>query len=215
MGIELNVPNVLTFLRIGLVPVFVVLFYLPLTWANEATVVVFLLAALTDWLDGLLARRMGQASAFGAFLDPVADKLIVAIALVLLVQVYPTPFLAIPAAVIVGREIMISGLREWMAEIGKRAHVAVSIVAKVKTTAQMVAIALLLYRHPLGAFPTRLAGFLLLYLAVALTLWSMYMYMRTAWLSVNKGAAGAELHPAEGGGQGPAGSESDAGGKYW
>jgi CDP-diacylglycerol---glycerol-3-phosphate 3-phosphatidyltransferase len=190
MGIDLNLPNGLTFLRIGLIPVFVLLFYLPFDWSNAATVLVFVLAALTDWLDGLLARRMGQASAFGAFLDPVADKLMVAIALVLLVQADPTPFLAIPAAVIVGREIVISGLREWMAEIGKRAHVAVSIVAKVKTVAQMVAIALLLYRAP--ADSTRAAGFLLLYVAVALTLWSMYMYMRTAWLSVNAEPSGTQ-----------------------
>jgi CDP-diacylglycerol--glycerol-3-phosphate 3-phosphatidyltransferase len=213
MGIDLNVPNVLTFLRIGLVPVFVLLFYLPLAWSKEATVVVFLLAALTDWLDGLLARRMGQASAFGAFLDPVADKLMVAIALVLLVQVYPTPFLAIPAALIVGREIMISGLREWMAEIGKRAHVAVSIVAKIKTTAQMVAIALLLYRQPVGQFPTRFAGFLLLYLAVALTIWSMYMYLRTAWLTVKTEPAGIDAQPSDG--QRPVGRISDADRKYW
>jgi CDP-diacylglycerol--glycerol-3-phosphate 3-phosphatidyltransferase len=215
MDIRLNLPNVLTFLRIGLVPVFVLLFYLPFGWSNEATVVVFVLAAVTDWLDGLLARRMGQASAFGAFLDPVADKLIVAIALVLLVQADPTPLLAVPAAVIVGREIVVSALREWMAEIGKRAHVAVSIVAKVKTMMQMIAISLLLYREPEGQLPTRAAGFLLLYLAVALTLWSMYMYMRTAWQSVSVSAVAAEMHASAAGSQGAKAGGPRPDGKYW
>jgi CDP-diacylglycerol--glycerol-3-phosphate 3-phosphatidyltransferase len=213
MGIDLNLPNGLTFLRIGLIPVFVLLFYLPFAWSNEATVLVFVLAALTDWLDGLLARRMGQASAFGAFLDPVADKLMVAIALVLLVQADPTPFLAIPAAVIVGREIVISGLREWMAEIGKRAHMAVSIVAKVKTVAQMVAIALLLYREP--ADSARAAGFLLLYVAVALTLWSMYMYMRTACLSVNREAPSTQVQAPRAGAPPSPRPDPNPDAKYW
>jgi CDP-diacylglycerol---glycerol-3-phosphate 3-phosphatidyltransferase len=188
MNIELNVPNFLTFLRIGLIPIFVVVFYLPFSWSRAATAVIFVMAALTDWLDGLVARRMGQSSAFGAFLDPVADKLMVAVALVLLVQSHPQPVLAVPAAVIVGREIVISALREWMAEIGKRAHVAVSIVAKIKTTMQMLAITMLLYHEPVAQFSTYVAGMLLLYVAVGLTVWSMYMYLRTAWLSVNAGS---------------------------
>jgi CDP-diacylglycerol--glycerol-3-phosphate 3-phosphatidyltransferase len=185
MNVELNAPILLTLFRIGFIPIFVLIFYLPWNGSRAASALVFVLAALTDWLDGLLARRWGQSSAFGAFLDPVADKLMVAVALVLLVQAHPTPWLAVPAAVIVGREIVISGLREWMAEIGKRAHVAVSIVAKLKTTVQMIAIILLLYREPVLWFPTLSAGFLLLYVAVAITLWSMYMYLRVAWLHLS------------------------------
>lgn len=203
MDIRLTAPTVLTLLRIGLVPVFVVVFYLPFGWANEVTVLVFALAAITDWLDGVLARRMGQSSDFGAFLDPVADKLMVAIALVLLVQVDPTPFLAIPAAVIVAREILISALREWMAEIGERAHVAVSIVAKVKTAMQMVAVVLMLYRESVAGFPTRLAGYVLLYVAVVLTVWSMYMYLRTAWIYVQGKPAVVGVHQPVGDSSGP------------
>lgn len=190
MNIELNVPNILTLLRIGLIPIFVLVFYLPFSWAGAATAFIFVLAAITDWLDGLVARTMGQSSKFGAFLDPVADKLMVAVALVLLVESNPTPLLAVPAAVIVGREIVISALREWMAEIGKRAHIAVSIVAKFKTFVQMAAITLLLYHEPLAHLPTWLLGFLLLYIAVGLTVWSMYMYLHTAWILVNTGKEG-------------------------
>ena len=131
------------------------------------------MAALTDWLDGYLARRLGQTSAFGAFLDPVADKLMVAAALVLLVQAIPTPLMAVAAAIIIGREIAISALREWMAQLGKHARVAVSTVGKIKTTAQMVAVLLLLYREPLWFFPTLEVGMGLLVVAAALTLWSM------------------------------------------
>ena len=146
-----NVPNTLTLLRIALIPVLVVVFYLPFAWSNLASTAVFGLAALTDWFDGYLARKLGQSSPFGAFLDPVADKLIVAVALVMLVQANPKWWFVIPAAVIVGREIAISALREWMAEIGERAQVAVSVIGKIKTTVQMVALLLLLYREPLWA----------------------------------------------------------------
>jgi CDP-diacylglycerol--glycerol-3-phosphate 3-phosphatidyltransferase/cardiolipin synthase len=177
----LNLPNILTLLRIGLIPVFVLAFYLPFGLAHLATALIFGLAAITDWLDGYLARKLGQISALGTFLDPVADKLMVAVALVLLVQSHPTPWLAIPAAVIIGREIAISALREWMAELGKRTSVAVSVIGKFKTIAQMIAILLLLYRDPIGGFPTTTAGFVLLYIAAALTLWSMVIYIRVAW----------------------------------
>ena len=181
----LNLPNFITLLRIVLIPVFVVIFYLPLVWSHIAVTFIFALAAVTDWLDGYLARRLQQTSAFGAFLDPVADKLMVAVALVMLVDVNPTPFpglfLALPAAVIIGREIVISALREWMAELGERAQVAESIIGKIKTFAQMFALILLLYREPLGGFPTVEAGFILLYLAAVLTLWSMLIYLRAAW----------------------------------
>ena len=176
-----NVPNTLTLLRIALIPVLVVVFYLPLAWSNLASTAVFGLAALTDWFDGYLARKLGQSSPFGAFLDPVADKLIVAVALVMLVQANPKWWFVIPAAVIVGREIAISALREWMAEIGERTQVAVSFIGKIKTTAQMIALLLLLYRQPLWGFPTNEVGVLLLYVAAILTLWSMVMYLKAAW----------------------------------
>ena len=176
-----NIPNLLTLLRIVLVPVFVLVFYLPVSWAHALTALIFALAAVTDWLDGYLARRLEQSSHFGAFLDPVADKLMVAVALVLLVQANPNPLLAIPAAVIVGREIAISALREWMAEVGKRGHVAVSFIGKFKTGAQMAALLLLLYRDPLLSLPTLTIGYVLLYVAAGLTLWSMLMYLKAAW----------------------------------
>ena len=182
---DLNLPNSLTLLRIALIPVFVVLFYLPGDWTHPACALIFTLAAVTDWLDGYLARRLNQMSAFGAFLDPVADKLMVAVALVLLVQSEPTIWMAIPAAIIVGREIAISALREWMAELGKRATIAVSIIGKFKTTAQMVAVILLLYRQPIGVFPVHAVGMALLLVAAALTLWSMLVYLQAAWPILN------------------------------
>jgi CDP-diacylglycerol--glycerol-3-phosphate 3-phosphatidyltransferase len=191
---QLNIPNILTLARIALIPIFVVAFYLPVPWANVAATMVFAVAAVTDWLDGYLARRLKQMSVFGAFLDPVADKLMVAVVLVLLVEQHPTMLFTVPAAVIVGREIAVSALREWMAEIGKRAHVAVSMVGKVKTTVQMAALVLLLYREPVGAVSIELVGMVLLYVAAALTLWSAFVYMRAAWplLTVPEGRHGDE-----------------------
>ena len=191
----MNVPNSLTLFRIALLPVFVIVFYLPFSWVNIAATAIFGLAALTDWLDGYLARRLKQTSAFGAFLDPVADKLMVAVALVLLVERHPTAWLAIPAAVIIGREIAISSLREWMAEIGQSATMAVATVGKVKTIVQMVALLFLLFREPLfGVFPTYTVGFTLLYVAALLTLWSMAVYLHGAWphVSVNGTSGGSD-----------------------
>jgi len=176
-----TIPNVLTLLRIILIPVLVMVFYAPLPWSYQISAAVFGLASVTDWLDGYLARRLGQHSVFGAFLDPVADKLMVSVALVLLVQDNPSPLFAIPAAIIVGREIAISALREWMSEIGERTKVAVSVIGKIKTTIQMVAILLLLYKLPLGPLPSHEVGVILLYVAAILTLWSMVVYMRAAW----------------------------------
>ena len=176
----MNIPNLLTLLRIILIPVFIIVFYLPLSWVNILTTAIFAVAAATDWLDGYLARKWQQTSAFGAFLDPVADKLIVAFALVLLVQSDPTPWMAIPAAVIIGREITISALREWMAELGQRAQVAVSYVGKVKTTAQMMALGMLLYQEPFLGLPIYEMGYVLLYVAALLTLWSMTVYLQAA-----------------------------------
>ncbi|MCI0590329.1 MAG: CDP-diacylglycerol--glycerol-3-phosphate 3-phosphatidyltransferase [Gammaproteobacteria bacterium] len=177
----MNIPNTLTLVRIALIPVFILVFYLPYSWADIAASFVFALAALTDWLDGYLARRLGQISRLGAFLDPVADKLMIAVVLVLLVQAHPSPWLALPAAVIVGREITVSALREWMAEVGARGHVAVSIYGKVKTISQMVALFLLLYREPILGIPVFQTGFVLLYVAAVLTLWSMLLYLYAAW----------------------------------
>jgi len=190
-----NLPNLLTLLRLGLIPVFVLVFYLPFGWANVAVTAIFGIAALTDWLDGYLARRWQETSAFGAFLDPVADKLMVAVALVLLIERVPVSgmpgvLMAIPAAVIIGREITISALREWMAEIGERARVAVSVIGKIKTTAQMVAILLLLYREPIGGLPTAIVGVVCLYVAAILTLWSMILYLRAAWPLLVKSESG-------------------------
>jgi CDP-diacylglycerol--glycerol-3-phosphate 3-phosphatidyltransferase len=187
MSPNYNLPNALTLLRILLIPVLIVVFYLPAFWGREAAALVFVLAAITDWLDGYLARRMQLVSALGAFLDPVADKLMVATALVLLVQADPRVSTAVAAAVIIGREIAISALREWMAEIGSRTKVAVSMTGKFKTAAQMVAISLLLYRDDLFGLPVYSIGLILLYIAVALTLWSMLLYLRAAWPSLRGG----------------------------
>ena len=177
----MNIPNALTWLRVGLIPVFVVFFYLPMSWSHVAAAAVFGIAAITDWLDGFLARQLGQTSLFGAFLDPVADKLMVAVVLVLLVQADPSAWLALPAAIIIGREIAVSALREFMAELGQRATVAVALVGKLKTVLQMVAIVLMLLRDPLLGIPVYPIGVALLYAAVLMTLWSMIVYMRAAW----------------------------------
>ena len=177
----MNIPNMLTLFRVALIPVFVGVFYLPTSWANGLSAGVFGLAAITDWLDGFLARRLGQTSRFGAILDPVADKLMVAAVLVLIVEADPRPLIAVPAIIIIGREIAVSGLREFMAEIGQRATVAVANIGKIKTATQMLALLLMLYRDDVGAFPTYFVGFLLFYVSAALTLWSMVVYLRAAW----------------------------------
>lgn len=178
----MGIANILTLMRIALIPIFVLAFYLlPDAWARPATAGIFALAAITDGLDGWLARRLKQTSAFGAFLDPVADKLMVAVALVLLVQSHPSAWFAVPAAIIIGREIAVSALREWMAEIGGSASVAVSLVGKLKTMAQMLAVLLLLFHASIGPFPTFKAGIALLYISATLTLWSMIIYLHAAW----------------------------------
>lgn len=176
----MKIPNILTSLRIILIPVFVLVYYLPYEWAPIATGIVFAIAGFTDWLDGFLARKLDQTSPFGAFLDPVADKLMVAISLVLLVEGYASLWITIPAVVIIGREIVISALREWMAEVGKRANVAVSYIGKIKTALQMLAIMLMIVTEPYTS-SISWAGIIALYLAAILTLWSMYQYLRAAW----------------------------------
>lgn len=180
-----SIPNILTYSRILMIPVFVGLFYLPGEWGHRIAAMVFLFAALTDWLDGYLARRWNQVSPLGAFLDPVADKLMVATALVLLVATDPKPLIAVSAAVIIGREITISALREWMAELGARTKVAVSYIGKVKTATQMTAILLMIYRSDFLGLPLYEIGKFLLVVAVLLTLWSMLVYLRAAWPSLS------------------------------
>jgi len=177
----MNIPNSLSLLRIGLIPCFVIVFYLPFGWARLAAAALFGLAAITDWLDGYLARRLGQTSKLGAFLDPVADKLMVVVVLVVLLQTDPSIGLALPVAVIIGREITVSALREWMAELGARTKVAVSSLGKLKTVAQMVAIILMILRGTVDGLPIYKTGYVLLYLATVLTLWSMVHYLWAAW----------------------------------
>lgn len=172
-------PNVLTLIRIILIPIFIIVFYLPFSWSHAVAAVIFALASFTDWLDGFLARKLKQTSPFGAFLDPVADKLLVSSSLLLLVGVSDLSYITIPAIVIVGREIVISALREWMAEIGSRASVAVGYVGKVKTTIQMLAILLLIAFNPMTSF-LGVIGIILLYLAAILTIWSMVAYLKIA-----------------------------------
>lgn len=175
----MNIPNILTCLRIALIPCVVLVYYLPYDWSGKASAGIFTIAALTDWLDGYLARKLEQSTALGAFLDPVADKLMVAVALVMLVETYGEIYVTLPAMVIVGREIVISALREWMAELGKRASVAVSMVGKIKTALQMMAIVGLLAGVPHSALSY--AGIVTLYGAAVLTLWSMLVYLKAAW----------------------------------
>lgn len=197
-----KLPMALTWARVGLVPVFVLTFYLPQLTDNALlqflapplTAFVFALAGITDWLDGWLARRWNAVSKLGAFLDPVADKILVAVALVLIVQHDGRAWLALPAAVIIGREITVSALREWMAESGARSRVAVSWIGKAKTIMQIVAVTTLLFRHDLplfgfGTLPVYNIGVLLLQVAAVLTLWSMFGYLRAAslWLRSSGG----------------------------
>lgn len=192
-----NTPNALTLLRLVLIPLFVVAYYLPYDSANWIAAGLFIVAGVTDWLDGFLARQLKQQSAFGAFLDPVVDKLMVVAALVMLLadpEIMQNPDIArrvlnvqiftVAVLVIVGREIAVSALREWMAEYGKRSRVAVSFVGKVKTTSQMVAIAFLLWRDPIAGWSMLRIGEVLLYVAAALTLWSMFVYIRLAWVDL-------------------------------
>ncbi len=216
----MNVPTTFTLFRIALVPVFVAAFYLPVEWSNEVCAVVFALAALTDWIDGFLARRLKQVTSFGAFLDPVADKLMVATALVLLVQATPQVWVALPATVIIGREIAVSALREWTARVGEHRRVAVRMLGKVKAVCQLAAIVLMLYgtgggtQEGVAAAPpaylhvgglAHAGGLALLYAATALTLWSMLQYLAAA-----RSLLRTDLPHEEGGGAGE--GESSTGG---
>ncbi|MFG1175234.1 CDP-diacylglycerol--glycerol-3-phosphate 3-phosphatidyltransferase [Erwiniaceae bacterium CAU 1747] len=172
-----NIPTLLTLFRVVLIPFFVLAFYLPFEWAPLLCALIFVVAAVTDWFDGFLARRWKQTTRFGAFLDPVADKVMVAMALVLVAEYFHAWWITLPAATMIAREIIISALREWMAEIGKRSSVAVSWIGKVKTTAQMLALFALLWR------PNSIVegvGVAALYIAAVLTFWSMFQYLNAA-----------------------------------
>ncbi len=175
-----SLPNLLTLSRILLIPVFVGVFYLPFSWAHGAAAIIFATASFTDWLDGYLARKLQQISPFGAFLDQVDDKLLVSKSLLLLVGAKDLDYITLPAIIIVGREIVISALREWMAEIGRRASITVSYVGKVKTAFQMSALILLLAFYPATSY-WGVLGFILLYMAAILTIWSMVAYIVIAW----------------------------------
>jgi CDP-diacylglycerol--glycerol-3-phosphate 3-phosphatidyltransferase len=191
----LNLPNILTILRILVIPIFVLVFYLPVSWGHPAAAIIFALACLTDWLDGYLARSLKQATKFGAFLDPVADKLMVSIALVMIVAeaqfqsvsisskmfALPVFMITIPAAIIVSREVVVSALREWMSEIGKRTSIVVSSLGKIKTTVQMLALTVLIYCDPTTSAAIIVIGYVLLYISVILTIWSMVIYLKAAW----------------------------------
>lgn len=177
----MNLPNLLSSFRIALVPVFVLVFLIPSQWTHLVCAAIFALAAITDWLDGYLARAMNQQSRFGAFLDPVADKLIVVCALVMMAGAHANVWFSLAAVVIVGREIMISALREWMAEMHRRGLVAVRWIGKVKTAFQMVAVIVLLANPADLSLVWVKVGYVLLYLAAALTLWSMVNYVQGAW----------------------------------
>ena len=188
----LNIPILLTWLRIVAIPLMIAVYFVPASWAEPherdlVATLIFMAAAVTDWADGYLARKLDQTSAFGAFLDPVADKLMVAAALIILVQLGRAD--AIVATIIIGREITISALREWMAKIGASKNVAVSMLGKIKTAAQMLAIPALLYYAPWFGLDLRLVGNWLIWIAALLTLWSMGYYLRMAWPEIAKRSA--------------------------
>ncbi|WP_419419136.1 CDP-diacylglycerol--glycerol-3-phosphate 3-phosphatidyltransferase [Legionella sp. D16C41] len=180
-----SLPNVLTLIRIILIPIFILVFYLPFEWSHGLAAFIFALASFTDWLDGYFARKLKMISPFGAFLDPVADKLLIACTLLLLVGAKDINYITLPAIIIVGREIVISALREWMAEVGRRASVTVSYIGKIKTTVQMVALVLLVAFDPASSW-WGVVGFISLYVAAILTIWSMVIYLMIAWPELTK-----------------------------
>jgi len=178
---QFNIATALTWLRIAAIPAVVLVFYMPGEWMRPIASMIFAMACITDWFDGYLARRMSQTSQFGAFLDPVADKLMIAVALVLILQADPRVIIALVAAIIIGREIAVSALREWMAELGARNRVAVSGIGKAKTTMQMIGVGCMLFTRDLIGIPVYEIGLALLIIAAGVTLWSMVGYVRAAW----------------------------------
>ena len=183
---KLTVPTAITLFRIALIPIFVVVYYLPFSWANVAATALFWLASFSDWVDGYLARVLKQESRFGAFLDPVADKLMVVVAIILIVQTHPTIYIVIPSIIIVVREISISALREWMAELGDSTSVKVSFIGKAKTTAQLFSLFLMIYAEPVYQIPVFEIGMGFYYLAAIFTIVSMFIYLRAAWPVIKK-----------------------------
>jgi CDP-diacylglycerol--glycerol-3-phosphate 3-phosphatidyltransferase len=179
--LKLNLANILTLFRIAAIPIIVICFYAQMPNARPIAAILFGIAAITDLIDGWVARRYGQTSRFGEFLDPVADKLMVSIVLVMLVQAEARWFEDVIAMIIIGREITISALREWMATIGERANVKVSAAGKIKTTLQMFGIAFMVYHNDMFGIPIYTVGFVLLVLAAVMTIWSMVIYLRAAW----------------------------------
>ncbi|MFZ9038978.1 MAG: CDP-diacylglycerol--glycerol-3-phosphate 3-phosphatidyltransferase [Gammaproteobacteria bacterium] len=182
---RVTLPTAITLFRIALIPLFVLVFYLPFAWANVVATVIFAIASFSDWVDGYLARSMQLESSFGAFLDPVADKLMVVVVIVLLVEANPSIYVALPSIVIVAREISISALREWMAQLGASTTVKVSFIGKTKTVAQMIALGFMIFSEPLVGFPIFQIGLGIYYLAALLTLASMVIYLRAAWPVIN------------------------------
>ena len=178
---RLTLPTAITLFRIGLIPLFVVVFYLPFSWSNVAATAIFFLASVSDWVDGYLARSMHQETSFGAFLDPVADKLMVVVVIVLLVEANPSIFVALPSIIIVAREISVSALREWMAQLGSSTTVRVSFIGKSKTMAQMLALGFMIFSEPLMGLPAFEIGLVIYYVAAILTIMSMVIYLRAAW----------------------------------
>ena len=183
---KLNLPNSLTLTRIAFIPIIIVLFYLPYEWARPASAWLYGLACITDWLDGYFARKLELTSAFGAFMDPVADKLIVSVALILLASAHPEVIIVLGTCIIIGREIVISALREWMASQGRRDEVAVSTLGKYKTFVQMFALGFLLHRDDWYGLPTHTIGLVLLIIAIVLTIASMVDYMKAGWKAMHE-----------------------------
>ena len=178
---KVTIPTAITLFRIGLIPLFVLVFYLPFAWSNMAATVIFGIASITDWIDGYLARALKQESPFGAFLDPVADKLMVVVAIVLLVGAHPSIYVVLPSIIIVAREISISALREWMAGLGDSTVVQVSFVGKAKTTTQLISLLLMIYSESIFNLPIFQIGLFGYYLAAMLTIYSMIIYLKAAW----------------------------------
>lgn len=185
-----NTATTLTFIRLFCIPLMVLFFYIPIPLAHVLAASVFALAAITDWLDGFVARKLHEETRFGAFLDPVADKIMVAVALILVVSEHRVAWLSVPAAIIIAREILMSALREWMAELGKQASIAVNAMGKIKTALQMLALLLLLLYYPTAkyGYTTLYMGAVCLYGAAFLTLWSMIIYLKLAWNDLTSAA---------------------------
>ncbi|AJC50614.1 CDP-diacylglycerol--glycerol-3-phosphate 3-phosphatidyltransferase [Coxiella endosymbiont of Amblyomma americanum] len=177
----MNIAIFLTLIRLSSIPIFGLFYYLPSQWAHPIAAIIFVFAGITDWLDGYIARSLSQTTDFGAFLDPVADKLLVGAALVMVVGECYVDYLAIPGAIIICREIIISALREWMAELGKRTSVAVTLLSKTKTTLQIMALILLIWYAPKASLWILVSGVTLLWITALLTIWTMIIYLKITW----------------------------------